>query len=320
MSSAPASSSADVPWIGAERLLALAPMSDAADAVEAAFAVPGAGSGDPLRSVVETVHGQLLLMPSESADCTGVKVASVAPGNPARGLPRIQGVYVLLDAATLTPLALMDGVALTSVRTPATSAVSIRHCAVDDAAHLVVFGTGPQAWGHVQAMAAVRPLRRVGVVGRDAGRLEAFLARVRSAGYQAYAAQPASVRDADVVCLCTSSREPLIDGRWLPLHAHVVAVGSHEPDGREVDGETVRRSAVVVETRKAAYAEAGDLLLAIAEGAVEAGRAVTELHELVTGRGPARDELTLFKSVGLAHEDLAVARLVYQRWIHGGHG
>ena len=317
MSWEPASSSGDVPWIGADRLRDSVAMIDAVDAVEEAFRDPGVGARDPLRTTVDVDHGQVLLMPSAAVDLVGVKLVSVTPDNSDRGLPTIQGLYVLLDAATLSPVAVMDAVALTSLRTPAASAVTIRHAATADASHLVVFGTGPQARGHIEAMAAVRPLRTVGVVGRRREPVEDLLAVVEAAGFDGYAAVPEDIADADVVCLCTTAGDPVIDGSRLRPWAHVVAVGSHQPARREVDTETVRRSAVIVETRAVALAEAGDLLIPIAEGAFHESGIVADLHQLVTGGGPDPHRLTLYKSVGLAVEDLAVARLVHLRTTTG---
>lgn len=266
------------------------------------------------RSVVDVAAGQLLLMPAEGEHTVGVKVLSLAPGNPARGRERVQGVYLLLDAATLSPVALLDGAALTAVRTPAVSALSATRLAVEDARELVVFGSGPQAWGHVLALRAVRPVRRVRVVGRNPVRAAALVERVRSLGLDAEVAQPDAVVDADLVCTCTTSVVPLFDGRLLPSHAHVMAVGSHEPHAREVDTETVRRSWVAVEDRATALREAGDILVPLREGAVDKGHLRADLPELVAGAGPdPADRLTLFKSVGMAWEDLVVAAEIYRR-------
>ncbi|NDZ85202.1 ornithine cyclodeaminase family protein, partial [Streptomyces sp. SID10115] len=140
----------------------LVPMSAAIDALEAVLVAGLDPEAEPDRGVVDVPGGQLLMMPSATASYAGVKVATVTPGNADRGLPRIQGLYVLLDGETHTPLALLDGIALTSLRTPAVSGVAVRKLAVPDAGRLVVFGTGPQAWGHVEAVRAVRPgLRHV---------------------------------------------------------------------------------------------------------------------------------------------------------------
>lgn len=314
--STPAPSPAAPPHLDAATSARLVPMSAAVDALEAVLAASLDPAVEPPRSVVDVPGGQLLLMPSATASYTGVKVATVTPGNAERGLPRVQGLYLLLDGDTHAPLALLDGIALTSLRTPAVSGVAIRHLAVPDAERLVVFGTGPQAWGHVEAVRAVRPaLRHVDVVGRDAGRVAAFVERCRAAGLPAAAAGPDAVARADVICCCTTAREPLFDGSLPPGHATVVAVGSHEPDAREVDARLVARATVVAESRAVAERECGDLLLAAAEGAF----ALDELHTLdalVAGRvTPAEGRPRLFKSAGMAWEDLAVAAAVYERWV-----
>jgi ornithine cyclodeaminase/alanine dehydrogenase-like protein (mu-crystallin family) len=226
----------------------------------------------------------------------------------------VQGVYVLFDAETLAPVALVDGVALTDLRTPAVSALAAGRLAAPDAGELVVFGTGPQAWGHVLALRAVRPLRRVRVVARDAGRTAGFVDRVRGLGLEASAAGPEAVAGADLVCCCTSSDVPLFDGALLRDGACVLAVGAHEPTAREVDTATVRRAYVVVEDRATALREAGDVLLPLAEGAVQQEHLRADLGELVRGAAPDLGQVALFVSVGMAWEDLAVATLVHQRW------
>jgi ornithine cyclodeaminase/alanine dehydrogenase-like protein (mu-crystallin family) len=277
------------------------PMPAAIDALEAALAGGLDPEVGPPRSVVEVPAGQILSMPAAAGRYAGVKVVTVAPDNGARDLPRVQGVYLLLDGTTLAPLALLDGIALTALRTPAVSAVAVRHLATPDAARLLVFGTGPQAWGHVAAVRAVRPIGHVDVVGRRPERVAELVDHCRAAGLSAAAASPGDVAGADVVCCCTTARVPLFDSDRLAAHATVVAVGAHEPDAREVDERLVHRATTVVEARSAALREAGDIVLA--------GRtALATLSELVTGRVTvAPDRPRLFKSVGMAWEDLVVA-------------
>jgi ornithine cyclodeaminase/alanine dehydrogenase-like protein (mu-crystallin family) len=262
------------------------------------------------RSSSDFSAGQVLSMPAEVGGRVGVKLATVAPGNPALGLPRIQAVYVLMDGATLTPIALLDGTELTNLRTPAVSGVAVDRLAVPQASHLVLFGTGPQAWGHVKAVRAVRSINRVSVVGRDGLRTRTFVERICGLGLDAAPATAAAVAGADVIACCTTAREPLFDGGLLADHAVVVACGSHEPTAREVDAETVRRSAVVVESVASACAEAGDIIMAMAEGAVTRTR-LCGLAALVRGETPATAGPSLFKSVGMAWEDLLVASAVF---------
>ncbi|MFK0295044.1 ornithine cyclodeaminase family protein [Streptomyces sp. NPDC090442] len=295
------------------RLLHALPMAAAVDALRAALRDGPDPEADPPRTIVPVEHGQLLLMPAHRSRYAGVKVATVAPDNPAAGLPRVQGQYLLFDAATLSPVALLDGIALTTVRTSAVSALAVDLLAAPDAAHLVVFGTGPQARGHLDAFRAVRPLRRVTVVGRTPANVERFVADVRrDTGLTVEAGDPTAVATADLVACCTTARTPLFDGALLPPHATVTAVGSHERGSREVDGTTVLGSTVVVESRTAAAREAGDLIPELESGRLAPASMLT-LAGLATGAAtadPARPRL--FKSVGMAWEDLAVAGAAYE--------
>ncbi|MFD0366578.1 ornithine cyclodeaminase family protein [Streptomyces sp. NPDC127114] len=270
----------------------------------------------PPRTTVPVPAGELLLMPAASASWAGVKIAGVAPGNPAQGLPRITGTYLLLDGPTLRPMAVIDGAALTSLRTPAVSALAIRHLtAPDRPCRIVLFGSGPQAYGHLEAVLAVREVAEAVVVARNRERADRLAAHARDLGVpKARTGAAEDVADADLVLCCTTARTPLFDGRLVAPGATVVAVGSHEPDARETDSTLVRRSAVYVESRAAAAREAGDLLIPEAEGAVGPGHIAGNLAELVTGRAapPDPEAPRLFKSVGMAWEDLAVAVALYR--------
>jgi ornithine cyclodeaminase len=260
---------------------------------------PEAGPG---RAVVPVSHGQLLLMPAEWGRYAGVKVAGVAPGNPALGRPRIHATYLLLDARTLSPLATLDGTALTSVRTVAVSALAVDVLAPATASRLVVFGTGPQARSHIAAIRAIRPVGEVVVIGWSADRARAFASEV-----DGRVGSAADVGGADVVVCATTSRTPLFDGGLLSAEATVVAVGSHEPDAREVDDVTVAASAVVVEARAAALREAGEVVATVASGVLDPATLVG-LADVVRGTvavEPGRPKL--FKSVGMAWQDLVIA-------------
>ncbi|MFE4973980.1 ornithine cyclodeaminase family protein [Kitasatospora sp. NPDC056651] len=263
----------------------------------------------PARSAVPVPAGELLLMPAAAGLYAGVKIAGVVPANPERGLPRITGSYLLLDGPTLQPVALLDGAALTALRTPAVTAAALRRLAPPEAEHLVLFGSGPQAYGHLDALLAVRPLTRLTVVARDAGRARALAEYGHGLGLTAGVGGPEAVASADLVVCCTTARTPLFDGTLVPAHAAVAAVGSHEPDAREVDAALVHRAELYVEAREVATREAGDLLLAGV-----AGRRLWNLAELVRGEVPVPDgRPRFFKSVGMAWEDLAVAVEVYRR-------
>jgi ornithine cyclodeaminase len=294
--------------IGAEELRARLPMAAAIDALEAAFRTEDPGAG-PLRTHVETPQGSLLLMPATGERGVGVKLVTLTPGNPGRGLPLIHAVYVLLDAETQAPRAILDGAALTALRTAAVSGLATRHLANRDAGRLVLFGAGVQATAHLEAMRAVRPVTDVVVVSRSPGPAERLAARGREAGLTASVGEPMAVAHADLVCTCTTASTPLFDGTALRAGVHVNAVGSYRPDARELDTETIRRARLAVETREVAMEEAGDLLIPIEEGAIGPDHVAADLAELVRGRTVRRapDEVTVFKSVGMAFEDLVVA-------------
>lgn len=301
--------------IDGDRLSGLLDDDDAVDAIEAALlgGLDPASAG-PARTRVPLPAGELLLMPAHFGRYASVKVAGVAPGNAALGLPSITGGCLLLDGATLQALALVDGAALTALRTPAVSALAARHLVVPGSTRLVLFGTGPQAYGHLRALRAALPeLSEVTVVARAPERARLLVARAEALGLTARAGRPEDVGNADLVCCCTSAREPLFDSSMLPAHATVLAVGSHEPDARETDTALLRRATVVVEEAGTALREAGDLLLPIAEGAFSAGQIAGDLAELVTGglilpSGHPR----FFKGVGMAWQDLVVAAAAYE--------
>jgi ornithine cyclodeaminase len=297
-----------LPFHDAAALARALPPADAVAALAAALRGGLDPAADPPRSSVPAGGGELLLMPSAAAGAAGVKLASVVAANPERGLPRIQGVYVLFDGETLAPVALLDGIALTDLRTSAVSALAVQRLAAPGAARALVFGTGPQARAHIAALRATLPLEAVGVIGRDPERAAAFAAELGAA-----VATPADVPHADVVCCCTTAREPLFAGAAVAEHATVVAIGSHEPTARELDEQLLGRATVVVETRASALREAGDVIGAIEAGAL-APEDLVELAPLVRGEAaPAPGRPRVFKSTGMAWEDLIVAAAVHQR-------
>jgi ornithine cyclodeaminase len=266
----------------------LSPLA-AVDALEAALRSGVEPEEESPRSVVDVPGGHLLVMPSAAAPHPVVKVVSVG------GEPRVQGVCLAFDGGSLSPAALLDGIAITNLRTAAVSALAVRRLAVPDARRLLVFGRGPQAMAHIEAIRAVRPIARVDTLGRDAAERDALVAA------------------ADIICCCTTAREPLFDGARVADHATVVAIGSHEPEAREVDDALVARSTVVVESTASALREAGDVILAIRAGALDPGRLIP-LRELVCGeRSPSPDAPRLFKSTGMAWEDAVTVDAVLSR-------
>jgi ornithine cyclodeaminase/alanine dehydrogenase-like protein (mu-crystallin family) len=289
--------------LDADAVAALGPAA-AVRAITAALRGGFDPATDTPRTAVGLAHGQFLLMPSETPAAAGVKVATVAPGNPARGLPRIQAVYLLFDGETLGLRAVLDGTALTTLRTPAMSVAAVLPVLPDRPLRVAVVGAGPQATGHVATLAAVRRLADVTHLVRDPSRTSLDAVRLGSA--------PAdeALRTADVVVCATSARSPVFDSALLGDDVVVIAVGSHEPDVREVDALLMGRATVVVEDVATALREAGDVVLAIAEGALGAAGLVP-VRDVVTGAViPPAGRPVVFKSVGMSWQDLVVAEAV----------
>jgi len=292
--------------------------------VEALRAMFAAGCEMPVRhhhtvAVPGEPDATLLLMPAwVPGRYEGVKVANVFPGNGARGRPTISASYLLSDGRTGELLAILEGGVLTARRTAAASALAADDLARPDARHLVLIGTGRIARALIEAHAAVRPIERVTVWGRDPAKAEALAGEARALGFEAAAAgaDPApAVGEADIVSCATLSDRPVVAGAWLPAGCHLDLVGGFRPHMREADDEAVRRASVFVDTRAGAMAEAGDIVVPLETGVLTPGGIRGDLHDLARGDRPGRrsaDEITLFKSVGAALEDLAAAVLAYE--------
>jgi alanine dehydrogenase len=294
------------------------------DAVAAAMAELSSGVASvPQRNaaMVEQVGGALLAMPAyvPGAGALAAKLVGQFPQNPARGLPSHVALIAAFDPETGVPQAVMDGEVITAARTAAGSALSAKLLARDDAAVLAILGTGVQAGSHGRALARVRPLREVRVAGRDRAKAETLAAELAAAlGVPASAAADyrEAIAGADIVCACTHSPEPVVEGAWLEPGMHVTSVGVNGA-GRELDSETVARSLLVVESRAAALAPfpagSNEIGWAIRDGAITADHIHAELGELVAGTRPGRrsaDQITLYKSVGVAAQDAAAAAAV----------
>ena len=260
----------------------------------------------------------LLLMPAWKAGAyIGVKLVSVFPDNHMRGLPAIHGSYLLSSGRTGELLAVIDGGALTARRTAAASALAARYLARPDASEHLVVGTGRLSLNLIEAHAAVRPIRSVKIWGRNAEKAEETAAAARALGYAAEAVRDleAAAQAADIISCATLSSEPLIKGAWLKPGSHLDLVGAFKKDMRESDDDAVRRARLYVDTYGGAFGEAGDLLQPIDSGVIKKSDIRAELAELVTGQKAGRQsagEITLFKSVGAALEDLAGAILAYE--------
>ena len=261
----------------------------------------------------------LLLMPAwVPGKYSGVKIAHVVPGNASRNLPAVSASYLLSDGATGQALALVDGGELTAHRTAAASALAARALARRDADHLVVVGTGRLSLNLIGAHAAVRPIRKVSIWGRSLDKASS-IARHAASEYGVNAEGVTDLeeacRTADIISAATLSETPLILGEWLQPGTHVDLVGAFKPSMRECDDEAVRRSSVFVDTREGCTKEGGDIVQPLANGTLSLADIKADLYELARGQHTGRssdEEITLFKSVGAALEDLAGAILAYE--------
>ncbi|MBB4954705.1 ornithine cyclodeaminase [Agrobacterium vitis] len=260
----------------------------------------------------------LLLMPAWlPGQYCGVKLVSVYPDNHMSGLPAVQGGYLLTSGATGEMLALVDGGVLTARRTAAASALAASYLTRDDASRMLMVGTGRLSLNLIEAHASVRALDHISIWGRNAENAETTAAEARAKGFNAHAVTllEEAVRQADIISCATLATEPLICGDWLKPGAHVDLVGGFKPSMREADDAAILRANVYVDTRAGAMAEAGDIVQPLANGSLTAEKICGELSELVRGTVKGRnsaEEITLFKSVGAALEDLAGAILAYE--------
>jgi alanine dehydrogenase len=301
-----------------ERLL---PMQRCIEVMEDALASLARGEVIlPLRPVLQIPDSRnaFALMPAYSKTFgIAAKLITVYPDNHGTGRDSHQGAVLLFDGEHGGLLAMMDAASITAIRTAAVSGVATRLLARKDAGVLAILGAGVQARTHVDAMVAVRPFRKLLVWSRSAAHARALVVdAAKRHGIDADVAidAAAAVRGADVVCTVTASREPVLRGDWLRPGTHVNAVGASLPTARELDANAVRRARVFVDRRESAFSEAGDILLAIDEGAITPDHVVAEIGELLIGSSEGRrdaDEITLFKSLGLAIEDLASAHYLY---------
>jgi ornithine cyclodeaminase len=299
--------------LDAAEVRARTPMPALVQAIGRAFA---AGAEVPQRHA-HALPGDvsLLLMPAwRAGGRLGIKTVTVCPGNAARGLPGVQGLYSLFDAATGVPLALLEGSELTARRTAATSALAAGWLARADARHLLVVGAGRVAAVLPEAMRVVRPgLERLTVWARRAAAAQALAAQWREQGLPAEATTDlaAAVRSADIVSCATMAGEPLVHGDWLAAGSHLDLIGSFAPHMREADTAAFAGASVFIDTPES-LAKAGELLAAIEAGSLAPGEVVGTLADLAGGRCRRRrtaEERTVFKSVGNAIEDLAAAEL-----------
>jgi len=261
----------------------------------------------------------LLLMPAwEGGKSVGIKLVTITPGNGARGIPAVQGIYLLLDGATGIPKVLMEGTTLTVRRTAAASALAASFCARQDAALHLMVGAGALARPLIEAHRAARPIRKTLLWARKPEQAEAKAADLARAGIAVEVARDleAAARQADIISCATLASEPLVRGAWLKPGAHLDLVGAYLPSLRESDDEAVKRATLFCDTRAGALKEGGDFVQPLKAGIIQESSVAAELSDLCKGKHPGRtraDEITLFKSVGTAVEDLAAAKLMLER-------
>lgn len=269
-------------------------------------------------------EAKLLLMPAWTNTATGgerlvgCKIVSVYPDNAKLGKPSVYGSYLLMSGETGETLAMIDGTTLTAWRTAAASALAARYLAREDAEHLVMVGAGALAPHLIRAHSAVRPIKRVTLWNRTRSRAVGTAFALHAAGIEPLIADDleAAVRTADIVCCATLSSQPLVKGKWLKKGAHVDLVGAFTPKMREADDEAVRRASIYVDVRAGALKGSGDIAIPVKKNIIKPGDIKGDLFELCRGKAKGRkrkDEITLFKSVGTAIEDLAAAMLVWRR-------
>ena len=303
---------------------ALLPMAECIEAMDGALRTLSSGGALlPLRSVLKLPQGRGLfgVMPAALAapDTLGLKAIAICTGNEGTELDTHQGLVVLFDPERGVPIAIMDASSITAIRTAAVSGVATRALAREDAGDLAMLGTGVQARSHLEAMAAVRRLRRVRAWSPHPRQLAAYVAAAgERLGITVEAMKGAreTVEGADLVCTVSASPTPVVEGAWLAGGAHINAVGSSLPTTRELDTAAIARGRLVVDRRESALNEAGDFLIPRAEGAITDAHIVGELGDVLLGRIAGRtspSEVTIFKSLGIAVEDLAAAHHVLRR-------
>jgi len=317
--------------VNQDEVVRLLPMAECLDVMDAVLRTLARGEALlPLRTIVmlPAQLGAFGVMPAylASPPAIGLKAITVFPGNQGTAYDSHQGAVLLFDTAHGSLAAVMDASSITAIRTAAVSGVATRALARADAGDLALIGTGVQAMTHLEAMLLVRPLRRVRAWSRGAENVARFAVEAgRRFGVSVERASSAraAVEGADLICTTTSSREPVLEGSWIAAGAHVNAVGSSMRNARELDTAAMKRGALFVDRRESTLNEAGDFLLARGEGAFGDDHIRAEVGEVLIGRHPGRGgaaEVTVFKSLGLAVEDVASAHHIHAAAVRTGAG
>lgn len=310
-----------LPYLNAAQLRAALPYPALIAALKQAFVETIHAPVRHVHTVSEQEATTLLLMPVwQPAGNMGVKLVTVAPGNPQRHLPTVHSIFVLFDTQTGAPLALLDGEELTLRRTAAASALASGWLSRADSASLLLIGTGRLAPYLAAAHCAARPIRRIAVWGRSGDKALTTAGEIRTAGIPEHVSVEAApdlrqaIRAADIISCATTSKASIVPGAWVMPGTHVDLVGGFKPDMREADDELMGRAGVFVDTFAGALAESGDLLQPLASGRLRRAAIAAELADLAAGRHAGRADarqITVFKSVGTGIEDLCAANLAW---------
>lgn len=314
-------------YLDKQAIAPLLPMQDCISVMERMFRSLAAGEClQPLRNLMwlPDKSGILGMMPGYASGpgILGIKVITVFHGNGALGLPSHQGVVMLFDAKNGTPLLLLDAATITAIRTAAASALATRLLARDNATRLAILGTGEQADQHARAIALVRPLTAITIWGRNERHAEAFAHRINTdlnIPIRLASSVQEAVDDADIICTVTASPQPILMGEWIPEGTHLNVVGACTPVTREVDTKAVLKSRLFTDRYESLFNEAGEFLIPKKEGFLNESFVKGEIAEVLTGTKPGRtsaSDITLFKSLGIAAQDLFAARYIYDQLSH----
>jgi ornithine cyclodeaminase/alanine dehydrogenase-like protein (mu-crystallin family) len=303
----------------------LLPMNECIDVMERAFVALARGEVEqPLRTIFRPpgIKGVMALMPTfraGEAPLFGLKAICVFPGNAAIGKDAHQGAVILFDGTTGEVRSIANASAITAIRTAAVSGLATKLLAKQDASSLAIIGAGVQARAHLEAISCVRKLQTVRVAASRKQNAESFAESMKSkveCEIEAADNPEEAVRGADIIVTATTSREPVVQREWLEAGVHINAIGTFSPKARELDTATMAAASIFVDRRESAFNEAGDYLIAAEEGAIGPESILAELGEVLIGRYPGRtsaDEVTVFKSLGLAMEDLAATEHCYRK-------
>jgi alanine dehydrogenase len=324
-------------YLNNEKIASLLPMTECISVMERMFRALASGEClQPLRSLMwlPDKSGLLGMMPgfatgvgltgTPGPGVMGIKVITIFPGNHGTGLPSHQGVVLLFDAKNGNPLLILDAAEVTAIRTAAASAVATRLLARADARRLAIIGSGEQAARHIESMLLVRPIRQIDLWSRNehnATQLAETIAQKYSIPIKVHPHPEDAIKEADIICTTTASKEPVVQGDWIPKGAHINAVGSSTSAARELDTAAIRRSKLFTDCYESLFKEAGDFLIPQKEGAITNTAVQGEIGEVLIGKKKGREhdeEITLFKSLGIAAEDLFAAWHIYEKIAPGG--